>query len=290
MKVTMVSFPTYSRILPLASGYLQAYAQDDPEVRAAYSFLERSYGIDELSEAGVIDDLVSDEADVYTFSCYVWNSLLVRRVIGHLMKARPNADILLGGPQVMNQAEKYIPSTAENIYVCNGEGERTFRQFLQEKLERRPDMTRVRGLSMLRDGEYIRTEDNERIRDLEEIPSPFLNGIFPLRNTHSSSLKQTADALSNAPIAIGGRLQAAKSLSTPLIAYWPSSTGSPSTRPSCFISVMRTLVCCPETWSTLISSPLRKKLRCSLTRYSSVPLRIRRRGWPRLWKLWLLLE
>ncbi len=179
MNVTMVSFPTYSRILPLASGYLQAYAQDVPEVRAAYSFVERSYGIDEVSEDRVVDDLVSDEADLYTFSCYVWNSSLVRRVIGRLRKARPNADFLLGGPQVMNQAEKYIPPSAENIYVCNGEGERTFRQFLQEKLEGRPDMTRVRGLSMLRDGEYIRTEDNERIRDLEEIPSPFLNNIFP---------------------------------------------------------------------------------------------------------------
>jgi radical SAM superfamily enzyme YgiQ (UPF0313 family) len=144
MNVTMVSFPTYSRILPLVSGYLQAYAQDDPEVRAAYSFLERSYGIDEVSEGRVVDDLVSDDADVYTFSCYVWNSSLVRRVVEHLMKARPNADILLGGPQVMNQAEKYIPPSAENIYVCNGEGERTFRQFLQEKLEPRPDMTRVR--------------------------------------------------------------------------------------------------------------------------------------------------
>jgi len=179
MIVTMVSFPTYSRILPLASGYLQAYAQDDPEVKAAYSFLERSYGIDEVNEGQIVADLLSDDADVYTFSCYVWNSGLIRRIVEQLMKARPDAEILLGGPQVMNQAEKYIPRSAENIYVCNGEGERTFRQFLRQKLESTPDMTMVRGLSMSRDGQYITTEDAERIRDLEEIPSPFLNGIFP---------------------------------------------------------------------------------------------------------------
>ncbi|MEP4032956.1 radical SAM protein, partial [Roseibium polysiphoniae] len=183
MKITMVSFPSYSRILPLSSGYLQAYAQADPDVKAAYSFLERSYGIDEmcekrLSEDEVIHELVADDADIYTFSCYVWNSSLVQRVVDVLLKARPKADILLGGPQAMNQAEKYIPPGAENLYICNGEGERTFRQFLQEMLEETPDMTRVRGLSMMRDGEYIRTLENERIRDLEEIPSPFLNNIF----------------------------------------------------------------------------------------------------------------
>lgn len=178
MNIAKVSFPTYSRILPLSSVFFQAYAQDDPEVKAACFFTERSYGIDELNEDSVFADLVGDDAEIYTFSCNVWNSRLIRRVVGHLTKVRPNAEILLGGPQVMNQAEKYIPRSAENIYVCNGEGERTFRQFLQQKLKSKPDMTLVRGLSMSRDGQYVTTENNERIRDLEEIPSPFLNGIF----------------------------------------------------------------------------------------------------------------
>jgi hypothetical protein len=79
----------------------------------------------------------------------------------------------------MRHAETYIPGGRSNVYVCNGEGERTFPNFLKALQARDDDqLAHVRGLSFYRDGRLITTEDEPRISDLSEIPSPFLHGVF----------------------------------------------------------------------------------------------------------------
>jgi radical SAM superfamily enzyme YgiQ (UPF0313 family) len=78
----------------------------------------------------------------------------------------------------MDHAYKYLTPDHENLVLCNGEGERTFSDYLQELLTCRPDFAKVRGLSFYSDGQLVTTEKNERIKDLNEIPSPFLTGLF----------------------------------------------------------------------------------------------------------------
>jgi len=85
---------------------------------------------------------------------------------------------MLGGPQVIGQGARYLSSAHENVFVCNGEGERTFPNFLRELLSSQPDFSRVRNLSFYHEGELLTNEPEPRITDLSEIPSPFLEGIF----------------------------------------------------------------------------------------------------------------
>lgn len=177
LKVVLVELTVYQGIMPLASGYLQSYASQDPRIRAGCRFEKHSIAVETPYEE-VVRTLRARDGDVYAFSCYLWNIGLVRRVLAALQESHPQAYYILGGPQVINHAPKYVQPHQERIAVCNGEGEKTFAAFLGQVLTGAPDFAAVKGLSFFRGGELITTEPETRIASLEEIPSPFLTGLF----------------------------------------------------------------------------------------------------------------
>jgi len=176
-KVTFVELTIYEKIYPLVSGYLQAYAYQDSSLKNAFSFEKYSTTI-KTSAASILQDLQKSDADVYAFSCYLWNMGLVKSILPMLLESKPEAYFMLGGPQVMHHGNKYLNPPNENLVICNGEGEKTFSEFLAETTNSKPDFSNVRGLSFYREGEIVTTEKHDRLRNLDEIPSPFLNGIF----------------------------------------------------------------------------------------------------------------
>ena len=176
-KVLLVELSVFERMTPLASGYLQAYAMTDSVICSEYHF-ERYSTVAKTPRTDIVRNLLGSAADVYAFSCYVWNMGLVRSVVKALRQARPLAQIILGGPQVMSQAQRYLSSTDERTVICNGEGEITFTQYLLALTESSPRLDEVNGLSFYRDGELVTTAKQDRISSLDDVPSPFLTGIF----------------------------------------------------------------------------------------------------------------
>ncbi|GGW42143.1 cobalamin-dependent protein [Streptomyces xantholiticus] len=176
-KVLLVELSVFERMTPLASGYLQAYAMTDSVVRSEYRF-ERYTTVAKTPRADVIRDLVRSTADVYAFSCYVWNMGLVKAAVDAIRQARPHAQIILGGPQVMSQAGRYLSKTDERTVICNGEGEITFTQYLLALTDSGSGFHEVNGLSFYCDGELVTTPKQPRISNLDDVPSPFLTGIF----------------------------------------------------------------------------------------------------------------
>jgi hypothetical protein len=187
-RVALVELSVFERITPLVSGYLQAYASMDQAVRSTYTFEKYTTSIKTPAEQ-VARDLQAMSADVYAFSCYVWNVGLVRTLAGIIRQAHPQAHILLGGPQVMHHGRRYLDPADDRSTVCNGEGEVTFTEYLRELSDVTPDLSRVSGLSFWRDGELITTEDRPRIKDLDTVPSPFLAGLFD--HGYSMSILET---------------------------------------------------------------------------------------------------
>lgn len=178
-KVAFVEFPVFARATPLASGYMQAYAMQDPLLKAAFSFKKVSIPIDTVTSfEKTLEEMEALDADVYAFSCYVWNMKLVRRLLEKLVPARPQAKFVIGGPQVMNQPAQYLSPGAENLFLCNGEGEVTFSDFLRASLAEKPDYSGVKGLSYASGGELHTNEEMPRVKDLTLVPSPFLEGVF----------------------------------------------------------------------------------------------------------------
>lgn len=176
-KVTFLELPVFAGVVPLVSGYIEAYSRNDPLLARSFAFEKISLPV-KSPYAAILSRLEQSDADVYAFSCYLWNARLVRRLLDALLAVKPQAHYVLGGPQVMHQGARYLTPQRENVFVCNGEGERTFSGFLRTLLSERRDFTAVRGLSFYRGGQLVTTDPEPRISDLSEIPSPFLEGMF----------------------------------------------------------------------------------------------------------------
>lgn len=177
LKIVTVTIDVLPAVVPLVAGYLQSYACLDPEIKESCVF-EAYSCTTTIDFEEMCSELEAKNADIYAFSCYCWNSKLVRRVVESLLRARPDAHVILGGPQVMNYAHSYLDPKQPHLVLCNGEGEKTFRNYVREVLSPKPDYKNVKGLSFYHDGELITTAPEDRIVDLDEIPSPFQTGVF----------------------------------------------------------------------------------------------------------------
>jgi hypothetical protein len=179
MKVVLVELPLFEEITPLVSGYLQASALLSPTVRERFEFSVRTIVV---SDRDAVDALCDLEADIVGVSTYVWNAKVVRKFIERVAASRPDMHIILGGPQVMHQAESYLGESLPHLVICNGEGEVTFRQYLEAIADPRRGLASVRGLSFYEGGRVVTTPPNERLAALETIPSPYLNGLVELND------------------------------------------------------------------------------------------------------------
>lgn len=174
-RVAFIELTVFSGVYPLASGYMRTYCEQSPKVRDVYDYEIHSICINNEGFEAELDQI---DADIYAISCYVWNMGFVRRWLPKLLQRKPDARVILGGPQVMNQGKRYLDPTDERVVICNGEGELTFRDYLAELLEPEPDLSKVLGLSYCRNGELHSTPPQERIKDLNSSPSPYLEGYL----------------------------------------------------------------------------------------------------------------
>lgn len=173
--VAFFELSVWDNVSPLVSGLLEAAAKQRPSIREHYSFEKHSVPV----RIAPFEKLVSVKADVYAIACYVWNTgFVMKRFVPELRARNPQAHILLGGPQVMHKAAQYLSPADERVAICNGEGEETFANYLEQLLQPDGDLATVKGLSFYRGGELVETPDQERIQDFEQYPSPYLEGCF----------------------------------------------------------------------------------------------------------------
>lgn len=174
-RVAFIELTVFAGVYPLASGYMRGLAARNAEIKGSCAFEINSICINDRSLEARLNKI---DADVYAISCYVWNMGFVKRWLPTLSARKPNAHIILGGPQVMNQAKRYLDISNEQVVLCNGEAEHTFSNYLAELCSSRPDLNNVKGLSFVRDRELITTQPQNRIEDLDLIPSPYLENYF----------------------------------------------------------------------------------------------------------------
>jgi len=158
--------------LPYSIACLQAYAQHIlPADRC--TFLPMIY---KRTPVWQVVDRMKD-ADVVGFSTYVWNARISLEAAKRLKRDHPEQLVVFGGPHVPDHAERFLRAHPFIDLVVHNEGERTF----VEILNRLPshDWTGLRGVSYLApDGRFVRGPSVERMKSLEEVPSPFLNGML----------------------------------------------------------------------------------------------------------------
>lgn len=75
------------------------------------------------NDGKILRDLYIADADVYCFSCYIWNIEKTLKAAADLKKVLPQADIILGGPEVSYDASEIKANNPFISYIICGEGE-----------------------------------------------------------------------------------------------------------------------------------------------------------------------
>lgn len=79
----------------------------------------------------VLEKIMAVPAQVYGFSVHIWNKQFVFKLIRMLRKLRPQATIVIGGPEVAFDAEKIFAELPQADYIVQGEGELVFSELLE---------------------------------------------------------------------------------------------------------------------------------------------------------------
>lgn len=158
--------------LPYSAGVLWSYVNQSEFVRDNYSLHNFVWKRDSIENSL---DLIKD-SDIVGFSTYIWNRNYNYTLAKTLKKYKPDCTIIFGGPEPPITHSNFFEEFPFIDIMVKLEGERTFRAILEnlqyEALFSTP------GMLLNNNGRTLDTGEPTRINNLEEIPSPYLTGIF----------------------------------------------------------------------------------------------------------------
>ncbi len=167
---------------PYSVGLLQAYVQEHAQQPEQYHFLLPIYARLKVNEA--VEQLL--EADLVGFSTYVWNIKLSLAIAEELKRQKPEIRIVFGGPQVPDYAEEFAREHPFIDLCCHGEGEVAFLEILEAF--HNPDWQEIPSVSYLKQGNYQINPRAKRLKDINQVPSPYLENVFQtLMETHKET-------------------------------------------------------------------------------------------------------
>lgn len=161
--------------LPYSISVLQAYAQKNLKNPENYKFLLPIYKRISIKEG--VNYLY--EADVVFFSSYVWNFQINLKIAKGLKEKDSNCLIVFGGPQVPESPLGMKVFLEKYPFIdigCYGEGEIPFLMIL-ENLKKR-SWKNVPSIGFMNEGDFVYDDISKKIKNLDEIPSPYLEGIL----------------------------------------------------------------------------------------------------------------
>ena len=115
MKTVLVAFNARFSHSSLALRYIKAYNKEKDIEIAEYTIndhISHSYA-----------SLLKKDADIYCFSVYIWNIEITIKVAEMLKKAKPEAIIVLGGPECSYSSKELFEKHKFIDYILRGEGE-----------------------------------------------------------------------------------------------------------------------------------------------------------------------
>jgi hypothetical protein len=157
--------------LPYSAGVILSYALASDKVQDAWELdhlVWRREPIEELA-------LKLSTSHVVAFSTYVWNHRYNYKLARLVKTFNPECTIVFGGPEPAIEDPKLFEKEPFMDLVIKMEGEITFRRILEDHGS---DYTHIEGLLINSPTGLINTGDPKRINDLDEVPSPYLTGIF----------------------------------------------------------------------------------------------------------------
>ncbi len=130
-------------------------------------------------EGRILEEIIKEKPDIVAFSTYIWNVELISRVANLIKKVDSNIEILYGGPEVSFDSRSFLKNNVGE-YVIEGEGEKTYRDFILYKL----------GKIKLEDARGIHYKINDEVYSNEKRPLMSMDEIvFPYEEDEDLSNK-----------------------------------------------------------------------------------------------------
>jgi tRNA A37 methylthiotransferase MiaB len=158
--------------LPYSAGVIWSYAKADPWVEQNFECTDMVW------QRESVEPLACKLAqnDVVAFSTYVWNHQYNYTLARLVKQLNPQCLIVFGGPEpAVTDLDLFRKEPYMDLVVCF-EGEITFRRLL--KAFEHKHWQDIPGLLVNVDGNAVSTGAAQRIETLEEVPSPYLTGVF----------------------------------------------------------------------------------------------------------------
>ena len=131
-----------------------------PLEEAGYEVSICEYNLRDMNSS-ILSRLVSERAEVYSFSCYIWNITSMLDIAADIKALLPEARIVFGGPEVSFDCERFDCDFIDHI--VRGEGEDAIVKICNaiknsESIDRiidggRPDVMRNEGI-LYREGDF----------------------------------------------------------------------------------------------------------------------------------------
>jgi radical SAM superfamily enzyme YgiQ (UPF0313 family) len=161
-------------LLPYSAASVWAYSHSFFEIQKNYKLAS-----DILFIRKPIAEVMKDikDPDVFGFSVYSWNSNYTDTLAKEIKRVYPDCLIVYGGPHVPdNNEDMFVDKPWIDICV-HQEGEISFKDILYQNLKDK-DWSKISGISYNDNLSRVFTGESNRILDLNELPSPYLTGIF----------------------------------------------------------------------------------------------------------------
>ncbi len=157
--------------LPYTIGLLWSYAKTNPIIAKNYTLKKMFWRPDD--EKNIINQIKNP--DVIGFSNYLWNTEFHLKIAYYIKKKYPNCLIVFGGPNIPLDPH-WLKDRPFIDLIVHQEGEITFSEILLQRIISN-DFSRINGIS-INGNQFLRTPEAKRIEDINDIPSPYLNGLF----------------------------------------------------------------------------------------------------------------
>lgn len=110
----------------LALRYLRNYANEE----ATLLEFTINQNLDEI-----LEELVQQKPEVICFSAYIWNSVILKKILSVIGKILPDTKIVLGGPEVSYNADIWLEQFSCINYIITGAGEAGWQYLLQNNFQ-----------------------------------------------------------------------------------------------------------------------------------------------------------
>lgn len=165
---------------PYSVGLLWSFAKSFADIDDHYVLKEIIFLKEDITD--VVSRMVNPS--VVGLSCYMWNMNYNMQMATQIKQKFPNCVIVAGGPGVSVTDEDFFDRYPSLDVLIYREGEIAFKDLLLSQVHEKT-LDHIPGIAFKQGYRLVRTVGAQRVENLDQVPSPYLTGLFDGMSDHA---------------------------------------------------------------------------------------------------------